>query len=307
LAPLRDRLQDLVVPYQRASVIVHADTRTPRRGAWNVQIFHGLGDKGYTGNATFLQVGRSPKLRTAATMLAHALGSSRSFLEPPAAAKRASRYQQVNAYGKRMADQLESLLDGAEITRFGHPALNDLGPLMPDPAGPLLWVPTWDNRRTMGGPPQSGLSPFAHEVALMAKRLPVLVKYHPLTIRYNQDKAARAELANAGVSLIPANDSPYPHLRGVRGVLTDSSSLGFEAFCLGLPVAIARPKGTNLGGLHAELEERVPVLSPGKPDLIAWAEAPPTPGGRAWARELLDTPTPGLNDAHAKHLRQRVQ
>ncbi|MCA1818951.1 MAG: hypothetical protein LC620_02680, partial [Halobacteriales archaeon] len=66
LRPLISRLQDmLVAPPARAAVVVLAESRPPVRGAWNVQVFHGLGDKGYTLNPVFLQRGHFPRLRTA--------------------------------------------------------------------------------------------------------------------------------------------------------------------------------------------------------------------------------------------------
>ncbi len=281
------------------------DTRPPQRGAWNIQVFHGLGDKGYTGNPLFLQRGRFPRVRTALNRISASLGLPAHWLAPPRRPGcKKSRYEQVNAYGPRLADHLESILRDAEISRFGHVALNERGPPRIDPEGPLLWMPTWDNHRYLGGANQSSLTGFAHEVALVSRHVPVRVKFHPHTLRHDQDRKARQELQKAdGVESVPPEADPYPLLDGIRGILTDTSSLGFEAYCLGIPVALAHPTGVQYRGLHAELAERVTVLSAGKPDLLAWAEAPDPTHDRAWARDLLFDPSRARNDAFAAQIR----
>src|SRR5258705_80699 len=81
--------------------------------------------------------------------------------------RRASRYDQLNAYGPRWVDMLEGMVKGAVVSRFGHVALNELGGLSPDAEGPVVWLPTWDNRATMGGPEQSSLRTFAEAVMQM--------------------------------------------------------------------------------------------------------------------------------------------
>lgn len=309
LAPLRRRLPaQLAGKPEVASVEVMPDTRPPVRGAWNIQVFHGLGDKGYTGNPIFLQKGRWPRLRTAANMVARSLRLPGPFLRPPERpGRRPSVYEQVNAYGPRFKDRFEDMLDDVVISTFGHIALNEQARFRVDPDGPLLWMPTWDNRRYLGGPNQSSLGPFAHEVALASRHVPVRVKLHPLSLRHDQDVAARTELERAeGVDLVPADADPYGLLDGCRGLLTDSSSLGFEAYCMGVPVAIAIPNGVRPRGLHAELAERTHVLHSGKPDLLGWAEAPRYPGDKAWARDLLYAPSPSQNDAFAADVRRLV-
>lgn len=310
LGPLARRLEDLRAGDPSvARVVVSAAADLPVKGAWDVQVFHGLGDKGYTLNPLFLQRGRSPRLRTAANMVMRTFHLPAPFLRPPTdPGRRASRYDQVNAYGPRFRDALESMLRGAEVSTYGHVALNDLGSVKPDPQGPVLWLPTWDNRKYLGGPQQSSLVPFAHEVALTSRHVPFRVKYHPLTLVHGQGAEARAELERqSGVEVIPADSDPYAMLRGVRGVLTDTSSLGFEAYCLGLPVALARPNHYQYTGLHQELAARAPVLSSGKPDLLSWAEAPEPGNDQAWIDDLLFKPDPRRNDDFAANLRQRAQ
>ncbi len=309
LAPLMERLADLLVtPPREAAVVVQADTRPPVRGAWNVQVFHGLGDKGYTGNPLFLQRGRLPRVRTVLNRPLAALHLPAPFLRPPRRpGRRRSRYQEVNAYGKRFEDHFRSILRGLEVGRFGHVALNELEGLRPDPHGPVVWLPTWDNRAFLGGAGQSSLPAFAAEVARAAHEVPFTVKYHPLTVAHHQAARARRLLASApGVDVVPADTDPYRLLRGARAVLTDSSSLGFEAYCLGFPVAVAKPPRVHLGGLHGELEERTVVLHAGRPGLSEWAHDPPPPSDTKWARDLLDPPARRRNDAFAAHLRQKV-
>ncbi|MEK6985979.1 MAG: hypothetical protein AABX89_06330 [Candidatus Thermoplasmatota archaeon] len=308
LRPLMDRLQDvLVAPPREASVVVQAASDPPVRGAWNVQIFHGLGDKAYTLNPLFLQRGRFPRLRTAMNAPLAALRLPAPFLRPPRSLRpRRSRYQQLNAYGPRWRDLLEERVRDAHISRFGHVALNELGGLASDPDGPVVWMPTWDNRRYLGGPEQSSLRTFSGAVMELARHVPVLVKLHPLTVSHNQQAEVRRRLASApGITLAPAGESPYRLLEGARAVLTDTSSLGFEAYCSDLPVALAKNPGVTLGGLHAELDERVPGFAPGQA-LRSWGEAPEQPDDTAWARDLLDVPVPGRNDAFAADLRSRM-
>ncbi len=309
LAPLQRRLQDLRAgDAAHAKVVVSATSRPPVKDAWDVQIFHGLGDKGYTLNPIFLQTGRFPRLRTALNMALRTFHLPAPFLRPPQhPGQRPSRYQQVNAYGPRFRDALETMLSDVEVSCHGHVALNELGAVEPDPDGPILWLPTWDNRRFLGGPAQSSLAPFAHEVALTSRHVPFRVKYHPLTLAHKQDADARAELERApGVDVVSAEKDPYSLLRGIRGVVTDTSSIGFEAYCLGLPVALARPTDFRYKGLHQELAVRVPVMSSGKPDLLSWAEQPPAERDQAWIDDMLFRPASTRNDEFAAELRARV-
>ena len=307
--PLAQRLRHLRAGQPDvAEVVVSPDTRVPVRDAWNVQVFHGLGDKGYTFNPNFLQRGRFPRVRTALTMAARRLRLPFNFTRPPARpGRRPSRYQQVNAYGPRFHDLLSDMLRDVEVSDFGHVALNDRSGVRPDPDGPLLWMPTWDNRRFLGGPNQSSLGAFAREVALVSRHVPVLLKAHPLTLRFQQDTAALQHLAKEpGVTMVDAGTDPYTLLGGVRGLLTDTSSLGFEAYCMGLPVGVARPPRVQHRGLHAELAQRTHVLHSGRPDLLRWAEAPEAPSDARWMRDLLYAPSPGRNDAFAADLDARV-
>ncbi len=308
LRPLERRLEKHHVAFgEDAAVVVHASFRPPETGAWNVQVFHGLGDKGYTTNPIFLQRRRFPRVRTALNMVLRRLGLGAPFLRPPARpGRRSGRYEQVNAYGPRFADQLEDMLHDVDVTTFGHVALNEHAHIRPDPEGPLLWLPTWDNRRYLGGPNQSSLGPFAHEVALVNEHVPVRLKVHPLTISHGQDAEARAELARVGVDMVSSGADPYKLLDGVRGVLTDTSSIGFEAYCMGFPVAIAVPHGVRHTGLHAELAERATVLRSGKPDLLAWAEDPSNDHDRGWMEDLLSRPDRARNDAFARDLASRA-
>jgi hypothetical protein len=308
--PLVQRLQDvLVAPPGRATVVVQADTRPPQRGAWNVQVFHGLGDKGYTSNPLFLQRRRFPRVRTAFNRPLAALHLPAPFLRAPhKPGRRASRYEQVNAYGPRWVDLLESFLKDAEVSRFGHVALNESDGIERDADGPLVWLPTWDNRAYLGGAQQSSLETFAKAVADLAQTIPVLVKYHPLTVEHNQAKRARRLLESAGgVTVAPADAEPYGLLHGARGLLTDTSSVGFEAFGCNLPVALAKNPGLKMAGLHEELEARVPAFAPVEGTALrAWAESPSGPGDAAWARDLLFEPARRRNDAFAAALRQRA-
>lgn len=307
--PLMDRVQDvLVAPPERASVVVHADTRPPQRGAWNVQVFHGLGDKGYTTNPLFLQRRRFVRMRTAGNMALRALRLPAPFLRPPThPGRRRCRYDQVNAYGPRWADLFAVFLRDVEVSRFGHVALNESEGLSGDPDGPLVWYPTWDNRAYLGGANQSSLEPFAQEVMRVARDVPVLVKLHPLTVAHSQSAAVRRRLAEApGVTMAPAHADPYALLQGARAVLTDTSSLGLEAYCAGLPVALAINPGLRLGGLNAELAQRVSQHVPDKPTMLAWAQAPAPPSDSAWARDLLFEPAARRNDAFAAVLRSRM-
>ncbi len=306
VGPLAARLHDVQQEkVEHAKVVVWPDTRPPERGAWNVQMFHGLGDKGYTGNPLFLQRGRFPRVRTALNHFSARLHLPAPWLNPPRwPGTRRSRYQHVNAYGPRLADHLESILKDVHISHHGHVALNERGPPRIDPEGPLLWLPTWDNRLYLGGANQSSLTSFAHEVSLVSRHVPVRVKFHPHTLSHNQDVAARSELQKEeGVQSVPPAADPYALLDGIRGVLTDTSSIGFEAYCMGVPVAVAHPVGVQYKGLHTELSERVTVLSAGKPDLLAWAESPEGATDIAWARELLYKPDRAKNDAFAAELR----
>ncbi len=309
LAPLIARVQDvLVAPPETASVVVHADTRPPVRGAWNVQVFHGLGDKGYTTNPLFLQRGRFVRARTAANMAMRTVRLPAPFLRAPERpGMRRSRYQQVNAYGPRWADLFEGFLKDAEVSRFGHVALNETAGLESDPDGPVLWLPTWDNRKYLGGVNQSSLEPFADEVVRIARSVPVLVKLHPLTVTHDQSAKTRKRLAEAaGITIAPADADPYKLLQGARAVLTDTSSLGLEAFCSGLPVGLALNPGLHPEGLNAELADRVPCHSPSQPTLMDWAQAPPPPADAGWARDLLFAPAPHRNDEFAATLRSRM-
>lgn len=308
LAGLESRLLDLRAGSPSAArVAVHADTRAPLPGAWDVQVFHGLGDKGYTLNPLFLQRGRWPRARTAANRLLRALRLPAPFLRPPAhPGRRRGRYEQVNAYGPRFRDRLEEMLEDVEVSRYGHVALNDTK-VRADPDGPLLWMPTWDNRKYLGGTLQSSLGPFAHEVALVSEHVPIRLKYHPLTLVHDQAAAGRGELERQpGIEVAPATDDPYELLDGVRGILTDTSSLGFEAYCLGIPVGLARPPGLRYEGMHAELAARVPVFSAGRPDLLAWAEAPDADQDTSWRDDLIYRPAPTRNDAFAQDLRAKA-
>lgn len=92
----------------------------------------------------------------------------------------------------------------------------------------------------------------------------------------------------------------------MRAILTDTSSLGFEAYCSGLPVGIARPPRVRHRGLHGELSQRTHVLHSGRPDMLDWAEAPQAPSDAAWMRDLLFAPSPGRNDDFAAELEARV-
>jgi len=304
-----DRVQDVLVPPpQRANVVVWADTRPPQRGAWNVQVFHGLGDKGYTTNPLFLQQRRFVRVRTAGNMAMRLFRLPAPFLSAPAnPGKRRSRYQQINAYGPRWADLFAGVTRDADISRFGHVALNETAGLEGDPDGPVVWLPTWDNRRYLGGANQSSLEPFVDEVIAMARDVPVLVKLHPLTVAHNQAAAARRRLSQApGVTVAPADADPYTLLQGARAVLTDTSSLGLEAYCAGLPVALALGDDVRPTGLNAELAERVPRHSPATRTIRAWAETPTPPSDAAWSRDLLFEPNTRRNDAFAATLRARM-
>ena len=309
LRPLMDRLHDVMASQaHKAKVVVLAESRAPVRGAWNVQVFHGLGDKGYTCNPLFLQKGRFPRLRTALNLPLARLRLPAPFLQAPAhPGRRAGRYQQVNAYGPRWADLFEEMLKDVEVSRFGHAALNETGGLHADPEGPLLWLPTWDNRAYMGGVNQSSLETFAQQAIAIAQDVPILVKLHPLTVRRGQATAVHKRLgATRNVTLAPAAESPYRILEGCRGVLTDTSSLGFEAYCSGLPVAIAHNAGVRFAGIHAELAQRTSVFAPDDPALLGWAQSPAPPSDTAWARDLLFAPDARRNDAFAARLRERA-
>jgi hypothetical protein len=304
-----DRLQDLLVaPPQKARVVVHADSRPPRRGAWNVQVFQGLAGPGHSCDPLFLQRGRFPRLRTALQApLARLRRGAPLLRHPGRPGHRRSRYQQVNAYGPRWVDLFQDMLDRVEVSRFGHAALNEAEGVEPDPEGPLLWLPTWDSRMHMEGANPSSLEPFVTDVLAVARHIPVLVKLHPLTVRHRQAADAGSRLAAApGITFAPADTDPYRLLQGARGVLTDTSSLGIEAYCSGFPVAIARNPGVVFHGVLGELAERVPRFSPGDPGLRAWAEAPGHAGDRAWASDLLYAPQRRRNDAFAAQLRSRV-
>lgn len=310
LAPLRQRLQDVRAGDESvASVILSADTRLPVQHAYNIQIFHGLGDKGYTLNPIFLQKRRFPRTRTAFNMALRSMHLPAPFLRPSRRpGNRRSRYQQVNAYGPRFHDRLQEMLKDAEVSKFGHVALNELAHVAPHAPGPLLWMPTWDNRAYLGGKQQSSLAPFAHEVALVSRHVPVRIKYHPLTLEHDQNAEARAELEKEpGISIAPLDADPYASMRGVRGILTDTSSLGFEAYCMGMPVALAKPLGVRYQGLHEELAQRVHVLQSGKPDLLQWAEDPIIGGDTAWSNDLLYPPQRTRNDAFAAEIRQHLR
>jgi hypothetical protein len=303
-----DRLRDvLVAPPERASVVVQAASDPPQRGAWNVQVFHGLGDKGYTLNPLFLQRRRFPRLRTALNIPLGTLRLPAPFLRPPRRpGRRRSRYDQLNAYGPRWVDLLEALVKDVHVSEHGHVALNEMGGLAHDPDGPVVWLPTWDNRRYLGGVEQSSLRTFADQVVELARTVPVLVKLHPLTVANHQASAVRRRLAAApGVTMAPADAGAYRLLEGARAVLTDTSSLGFEAYCSGLPVALARNPGVPLPGLHRELAERVPIFRVGE-RLASWGEAPDPASDTAWARDLLYDPSPARNDAFAADLRGRM-
>ena len=310
VGPLLSRLEDVAVtPAGEAAVVVHADTRPPVDGAWNVQVFHGMGDKGYVTNAIFLQKGRWPKLRTALNMGLSAFWLPAPFLRPPARpGKKPSRYQQVNAFGPRWGDWFSDMLTDVEVSRFGHVALNEMEGIAPDPEGPIVWMPTWNNRRYLGGANQSSLPRFATEVARMAQSgLPFIVKYHPLTVRRGQARVARRLLEGIpNVTVAPPDIEPYSLLQGARAVLTDTSSLGFEAYAMGFPVAVVRPPGVRHKGLHEELAQRVPVFEIGRPGIDDWARDPEPPSDSAWARDLLDAPRRKLNDKFAANLRQKV-
>lgn len=307
------RLQDILVPPpQRARVVVAAASEPPVRGAWNVQVFHGLGDKGYTLNPLFLQRRRFPRVRTALNRPLSLLRLPAPFLRPPAQAGiRACRYQQLNAYGPRWLDLFAEIVRDVQVSRHGHVALNESNGLQQDSEGPIVWLPTWDNRAYLGGPNQSSLETFAPQVMQMARTVPVLVKLHPLTVRHGQAAAVRKKLARApGITLAPADASAYRILEGARAVLTDTSSLGFEAYCSGLPVALARNPGVHHRGIHAELAERVPSFTPTEPThgengLVAWAHAPASASDTAWARDMLYEPSRRRNDLFAAELRER--
>ncbi len=307
LAPLARRLKSIRAGSPEvADVVVHPDTRPPTKGAWNVQVFHGLGDKGYTGNPIFLQRGRFPRLRTAANRFLRTFHLPAPFLRPPTKpGRRAGRYEQVNAYGPRFRDRFEDMLRDVHVSTHGHVALNDRT-FRHDPDGPILWLPTWDNRKYLGGPDQSSLGPFAHEVALVSRHVPVRVKYHPLSVAYDQHAEQRAELAREPGVEVVATDDPYDLLDGVAGVLTDTSSLGFEAYCMGIPVGLATPPKVRHHHLHAELAARCPVLHSGRPDLLAWAEGPEAGHDAKWVRDLLYKPEPRRNDAFAADLVART-
>jgi hypothetical protein len=308
LRPLMDRLHDVMAAQpRRARVAVLAHGRPPVRGAWNVQVFHGLADRGCS--PRFLQRGRAARLRSALNAPLARLRLPAPLLRSPARpGLRRSRYQQVNAYGPRWADLFEGMLRDAEVSRFGHAALNEAGLPHADPDGPLLWLPTWDARSRLGGANASSLEGFAERaLAIAASGVPVLLKLHPLTVRHRQAAAVRRRLAAArNVTVAPATEDPYKLLHGCRGVLADAGSLGLEAHCCGLPVALARNPGLRLEGLHAELAGRVPAFSPTDPGLAEWAHAPPPPTDAAWARDLLYAPDPRRNDAFAARLRERA-
>jgi len=306
-----DRLHDVLSSHPgNAKVVVLAESRAPVRKAWNVQVFHGLGDKGYTCNPLFLQRGRFPRVRTALNAPLARLHLPAPFLRAPAApGRRRSRYQQVNAYGPRWADLFAAMLKDVEVSRFGHAALNETGGFHADPDGPVLWLPTWDNRAYLGGANQSSLETFAQPVLdLAAQDIPVLLKLHPLTVKHDQSSLVRKRLAAApNITLAPADGSAYQLLEGCRGVLTDTSSLGFEAYCSGLPVAIARNPGVAFHGIHQELADRAPVFAPtDQQPLREWAHAPTPPSDNAWMRDLLFTPDARRNDAFAARLRERA-
>ncbi len=291
-----ERLRDVhAAPPRKPRVAVLAASDPPVAGAWNVQLFHGLGDKAYTLNPVFLQRGRFPRARTAMNIAAGMVGLPRRWLAPPAqVTPRRCRYQQLNAYGPRWVDLFAERVKDVDVTRFGHVALNELEGLRSDPDGPVLWLPTWDNRRTMGGPMQSSLDPMAADVMALARSgVPVLIKLHPLTVANGQAHRVRRELAaTSGIDMVPADSSAYKVLEGCRGVLTDTSSMGFEAYAAGLPVAVVTNPGVRPTGLHEELAERAARVEPGDASLAAWAERPEPPADHAWASDLLFPPEP---------------
>ncbi|HEX2065754.1 MAG TPA: hypothetical protein VHI93_02980, partial [Candidatus Thermoplasmatota archaeon] len=223
---------------------------------------------------------------------------------PGAASSRRGRYEQVNAYGPRWADLFEEALPGTEVSRFGHGPLNEAAGLRADREGPLVWLP---GRRGTGIAGPSDLEAFAGQVTSLAAEVPVLLKPHPLAARHGRSAAVLRRLAAArNVTVAPPAESPYRLLEGCRGVLAPAGSLALEASCAGLPVALARPAGTRLEGLQAELAARAPAFAPGDRGLAEWAQAPPPPTDTAWARDLLFAPDPRRNDAFAARLRERA-
>lgn len=307
--PLAERLRHHMTPAGKSPrVAVLAASTHPVSGAWNVQVFHGLGDKAYTLNPRFLQRGHAVRLRTALNIAASSVGLRGRFLDPPRAVRpRRGRYDQYNAYGPRWVDLLALRVRDADVTRFGHVALNERDGLRGDLDGPIVWMPTWDNRHTMGGAGGSSLEwmgPAVLEAARSGTRF--LVKFHPLTVSRNQSARLRRELAaTPGIDVAPADANPYDLLEGARGLLTDTSSLGFEAYCCGVSVGLAVPDGVRLGGLHAELADRAHRVDP--ESLRDWMDHP-TPGAdRAWSEDLLYPPSSSLNDAFAADLRRRAE
>jgi hypothetical protein len=161
----------------------------------------------------------------------------------------------------------------------------------------------------MGGPMQSSLESMAQDVLDLARRgVQVLVKFHPLTVAHGQAERVRRELAaTPGIEVVPAETSVYRVLEGCRGVLTDTSSVGFESYAAGLPVALVTNPGVEHKGLHAELAGRAPAVRPGDGSLLHWAEAPEAPADTAWSQDLLYPPAAWRNDAFASDLRRRAR
>ncbi|MEA3189915.1 MAG: hypothetical protein QOD77_497 [Thermoplasmata archaeon] len=257
------RLQDLLVPPpQRPAVVVQASPRRMRRGVWNVQVFHGLGAK--------------PPPLARLTRLAPRV-----------------RFEQVNAYGPRAVDALERRLPGAEVSRFGHPALNELEGLGHDPEGPVAWLPAVRGR---------ALAQAAAAAVALAREVPVLA-----ALPRAAPSGLRRRLAAAhGVTLAPAGADRYPLLHGARAVLADGGNggcLGVEAYCAGLPVALLAPEPIGPApGLGAELAARVPRFWAGDP-VREWAWHPDPASDTAWARDLLFEPARRRNDLFAGQLR----
>ena len=201
----------------------------------------------------------------------------------------------VLAHGPFSASQIRANVPAADVAVVGFPkwasfrrgevsreeARRRLG-LPPGGAPTVAWLPTWAHRSSLAD---------AKTVAALAAELPVVMKPHHNTARFEQDRLGDLP---ADVTVLPSTASIVDLLAAANVVVGDVRSGGFtEGLLADRPViGLARPGSTS--ALHPGAFESADVCDAADlPRLVrrAVSEDPHADGRRRWVPELFGTTT----------------